>query len=147
MTTHEPRIRNTILVVEDDPKTAKALGIRLEAAGYEVLTATDGVEGAKRALDHRPDLIISDIWLPVGIGLSLAQRLKRAGLGHIPVMFITASRLPGLKEAAIQLGAVGYFEKPYNPEAVLRTIAEVLDSTGDHARAPAYKEAYGGMKT
>jgi CheY-like chemotaxis protein len=131
-------MRKTILIVEDDPKTAKALAIRLEAAGYEVLTAADGVQGVRRTLDHRPHLIISDIWLPVGIGLSLAQRLKRAGLGHIPVVFITASRLPGLKEAASQLGAAAYFEKPYDPEALLRTVTQLLDAT-IHAVAPADK--------
>jgi CheY-like chemotaxis protein len=138
MTTYERTIRSirkTVLIVEDDVKTAKALAIRLEAAGYEVLTAPDGVQGVQHAMDHRPDLIITDIWLPVGIGFSLAQRLKRAGLGHIPLVFITASRLPGLKQAAMQLGAVGYFEKPYDPEALLRTIAQSLDAATDHPNA------------
>ena len=131
MTTHQPTIRKTIFIVEDDVKIAKALAVRLEAAGYQVLTAADAVEGVQRAFDHRPDLIISDIWLPLGIGFSLAQRLKRAGLGHTPVVFITASRLPGLREAATQPGAAGYFEKPYDPEALLRAITQVLDSTAD----------------
>src|SRR6185503_3639804 len=139
MTTSEHAIRKTILIIEDDVKTARALAIRLEASGYEVLTAPDGVEGVRRALDHRPNLIISDIWLPVGIGFSVAQRLQRAGLGHIPVVFITASRLPGLKQAAIQLGAAGYVEKPYDPDAFLRTVAQLLDSTGDHGAAHASK--------
>lgn len=140
MTTYEHSIRKTtILIVEDDVKTARALAIRLEAAGYEVLTAPDGVEGVRRALDQRPDLIISDIWLPAGIGFSLAQRLQRAGLGHIPVIYITASRLPGLKEAATKLGAAAYFEKPYAPEALLRTIAQVLYPTTNHPAAHAYK--------
>ena len=135
MTTYQQSTRKTILIVEDDVKTARALAIRLEAAGYEVLTALDGVQGVRRALDHRPDLIITDIWLPVGIGFSLAQRLQRAGLGNIPLVFITASKLPGLKQAAIQLGAAAYFEKPYDPETLLRTVARVLDSTTDHSRA------------
>jgi len=135
MTTYEHSIRKTILIIEDDVKTARALAIRLEAAGYEVLTAPDGVEGVRRALDHRPDLIISDIWLPVGIGFSVAQRLQRAGLGNIPLVFITASRLPGLKQAAAKLGAAAYFEKPYDAEALLRTIVRVLDAAADHSGA------------
>jgi len=114
----------------------------LEAGGYEVLTAGDGVEGVQRALDHRPDLIITDIWLPVGIGFSLAQRLQRAGLGHIPVIYITASRLPGLKEAATKLGATAYFEKPYDPEALLRTIAQVFYPTDGHPHTNAYKQGF-----
>ena len=129
----------TILIVEDDVNTARALAIRLGAAGYEVLTAPDGVQGVRRALDHCPDLIISDIWLPIGIGFSMAQRLQRAGLGNIPLVFVTGSRLPGLKEAATQLKAAGYFEKPYDPEALLRTIAQILDPTADHPDAHAHK--------
>src|SRR5947207_13905027 len=135
MTTYEHSIRKTILIIEDDVKTARALAIRLEAAGYEVLTAPDGVEGVRRALDHRPHLIISDIWLPVGIGFSVAQRLQRAGLGNIPLVFITASRLPGLREAATQLGAAAYLEKPYDSEALLRAIACALDPAGHHPGA------------
>src|SRR2546423_1242185 len=144
MTTYEHSIRRTILIIEDDVKTARALAIRLEAASYEVLTAPDGVEGVRRALDHRPDLIISDIWLPVGIGFSVAQRLQRAGLGKIPLVYITASRVPGLKQAAAKLGAAAYFEKPYDPEALLRTITRVLDAAADHPGAHAQKHGVAG---
>jgi len=130
--------RKTILIVEDDIKTVKALAIRLEAAGYEVLTAPDGVQAVQCALNHQPDLILSDIWLPVGIGFSVAQRLKRVGLGNIPLIFITGSRLPGLKETATQMGAAAYFEKPYDSEALLRAIAGAIcpsvDAPGTHER-------------
>lgn len=136
----EHNIPRTILIVEDDVKTARALAIRLEAAGYEVLTAPDGVEGVRRAMDQRPDLIISDIWLPVGIGFSVAQRLQRAGLGNLPLIFMTASRLPGLREAAAQLGAAGYVEKPYDPEALLRVIARALDPSPEDMSAREHKE-------
>ena len=140
MTAYEHGIRKTILIVEDDVKTARALAIRLEAAGYEVLTASDGVQGVRRALDHHPDLIITDIWLPVGVGFSVAQRLRRAGLGNIPVIFITASRLPGLKEAATQLGAAAYVEKPYDPDVLLEAIARVFDPIANHPDAQGHKQ-------
>jgi adenylate cyclase len=140
MTPFKHGIHKTILIVEDDLNTARALAIRLEAAGYEVLTAADGVRGVQHTLDHRPDLIITDIWLPVGVGFSLAQRLQRVGLGNIPVVFITASRLPGLKRAAMQLGGAAYFEKPYDPEALLQTIARVLDSIADDPAAHSHKQ-------
>ena len=128
MKNYEHRIRKTILIVEDDLKAAKALAIRLEAAGYDVLTARDGVEGVHRALAHQPDLILTDIWLPVGIGFSVAQRLEHVGLGNIPFIFITASRLPGLREAAMKMGAAAYFEKPYDPQALLRAVASAIFS-------------------
>jgi CheY-like chemotaxis protein len=123
-------IMKRILVVEDDARIASALGIRLEAAGYEVLTAVNGLEGLNLVLDQKPDLIIMDIWMPVGIGFSVAQRLRSLGLGAIPVIFITASKLRGLRKAAIMLGAVGFFEKPYDSEKLLHAIAEVLALKG-----------------
>ena len=119
--------KKTIMVLEDDPKIAIALAVRLEAAGFKVLSAPDGARGLKLALTHRPDLILMDIWMPVGLGLSVAQRLRDLGFQNIPVIFITASRLKGLRAAAMKLGAVGYFEKPYDPEQLLAAIHDALE--------------------
>jgi CheY-like chemotaxis protein len=112
--------------VEDDAKIASALTIRLKAAGYEALTAANGLEGINLVVDEKPDLIIMDIWMPVGIGFSVAQRLRSLGLRDIPVIFITASKLRGLRKTAIKLGAVGFFEKPYDSEELLRAVSEAL---------------------
>lgn len=115
-----------ILVVDDDLKIARALAIRLEAAGYESLTAINGLDAVDLVFTHRPDLIIMDIWMPVGIGFSVAQRLRTLGLGTIPIIFMTASKLRGLKYAAKKLGAVGFFEKPYEPEQLLEAVSQAL---------------------
>jgi CheY-like chemotaxis protein len=122
-----------ILVVEDDRKIASALVIRLEAAGYEVLTANDGLEGLDLVLDQKPDLIIMDIWMPVGVGFSVAQRLRALGFGSIPIIFITASKIKGLKRAASKVGAVGFFEKPYEPEQLLCAVSKTLAARGSGA--------------
>ena len=107
-----PRSPSTVLQTaqktKDDMKIAAALAIRLTAAGYEVLTAPDGFEGLKLAVSFQPDLIISDIWMPVGLGLSIAQRLQELAPG-LPVIFITSGREQGLEETAKQLGAVAFF--------------------------------------
>src|SRR6266496_4438824 len=115
-----------ILIMEDDTKIAAALAIRLSAAGYDVLTASDGLEGMHLALKDRPDLLLMDVWMPVGLGFSVAQRLKEMGLVDIPIIFITASKLKGLKEAAQRSGAVAFFEKPYDPEKLLAAVAQAL---------------------
>lgn len=122
-------MKKKILVLEDDPKIATALAVRLEAAGYDVFTAPDDAQGLKIALNSntRPDLILMDIWMPIGLGLSVAQRLRDLGFQHIPVIFVTASRLKGLREAAAQLGAAGYFEKPYDAEELLLAIQRALE--------------------
>jgi DNA-binding response OmpR family regulator len=113
--------------VEDDKHIVGALTIRLEAAGYEVLTATNGFDGVKQAIAGKPDLVLMDIWMPVGLGFSVAQRLEQLGLGDIPIIFITASKVEGLRKAASGLGAVGFLEKPYDPQELLATISAGLD--------------------
>jgi len=116
-----------IMLMEDDARIAAALAIRLEAAGYEVFTAPDGFRGLQKTLEQRPDLLLMDIWMPVGTGFSVAQRLQALGLSDVPIIFITASKVHGLREAASQLGAVGFFEKPYDPEQLLAAIARAIE--------------------
>jgi len=120
--------RKKILVVEDDWRISTALTIRLDAAGYHVLTAANGFEGLQRAVDGGPDLIIMDIWMPVGLGFSVAQRLQMLGLQKIPVIFITGSKLEGLKKAAVALGAAAFFEKPYDAAQLLQTVDQLLQA-------------------
>ena len=117
-----------ILNVEDDTKIAAALAIRLEAAGYAALTAPDGLAGLKLALESKPDLILMDIWMPVGIGFSVAQRLHSLGLHGVPIIFITASKVKGLRKTAERLGAVAFFEKPYDSEQLLAAVRQGLNA-------------------
>jgi DNA-binding response OmpR family regulator len=115
-----------ILIVEDDTKIAAALAIRLEAAGYAVMTACDGFSGLKLAVEMKPDLMVMDIWMPVGLGFSVVQRLQSLGLDGVPVIFITASKLKGLRNTAEKLGAIAFFEKPYDADELLTAVAEGL---------------------
>ena len=117
-----------ILIIEDDTKIAAALAIRLEAAGYAALTAPDGLAGLKLALESKPDLLLMDIWMPVGIGFSVAQRLHRLGLRGVPIIFITASKVKGLRKTAERLGAVAFFEKPYDSEQLLVAVRQGLNA-------------------
>lgn len=115
-----------ILIVEDDAKIAAALRIRLEAGGYETVTAGDGFSGLKLAVAHKPQLILLDIMMPVGMGFSVAERLKDLGCGDIPIIFITASKRAGLRRTAQRLGAAGFFEKPYDADELLAAVHLIL---------------------
>src|SRR5258706_773637 len=116
-----------ILIVEDDIKIAAALAIRLRASGYEALTAVDPAFGAMLAVTHRPDLIISDIWMPIVQGFTFVRRLKRLGVEGVPVILFTASPADGLWETAMSLGAAAFFEKPYDPQRLLARVQEILE--------------------
>ena len=128
MTRKQKQVMKKILVIEDDSKIAAALRVRLAAAGYEVFTAGDGFTGLKMTMTHTPDLILLDIMMPVGMGFSVAERLRDLGLGEIPVIFITASKRTGLRKTAQQLGAAGFFEKPYDAEELLAAIGLIVNA-------------------
>ncbi len=127
--------KKKILVIEDEAKVALVMKIRLQAAGYEVFTARDGVQGLRAALEEKPDLVITDIWMPEGGGFSVAYRLREQN-PHLPVIFITASKQPGLRENARKLGAVGFLEKPYEAAELLKTVAEALAAAPSPAADP-----------
>jgi DNA-binding response OmpR family regulator len=120
-----------ILIVEDDPKIVAALEIRLEAAGYGTLSAGDAASGLSKAVQHRPHLIVLDISLPAGDGLDLAKKLRSLPeTRHTPFLFVTANRDPDLRARAMDLGAAGLFEKPYNAEELLAVVGHALGETG-----------------
>ncbi len=120
--------KKKILVVDDDKKIVAALTIRLEAAGYEVLTALNGLEGLKLAVSFRPNLVIMDIWLPEQVGILVAERFKHFGLADIPIIFITASKQKDVWQFVEEVGAAGFFEKPYDPEKLLAAVANALEA-------------------
>ena len=120
--------KKTILVIEDDQRILKALSIRLKHAGYDVVTASDGLQGLKSAVEVKPDLIISDIWMPSSVGFLVAERMKTFGLGAIPVIFITGNKKKNLSRLAQEIGAVAFFEKPFDSEELLDAVAQALNS-------------------
>jgi DNA-binding response OmpR family regulator len=118
-------MKKKILVVDDDINVTTAVAARLEASHYDVLTALNGFDAIKLALREAPDLILLDMWMPVGLGLSVAERLKEHGLS-IPIVFLTACKESKLRAATRALGVAGFIEKPYDPELLLETIDVAL---------------------
>ena len=117
-----------ILVVEDDEHIVKALSIRLKSKGYEVLAAYDAIMAMQKAMANPPDLILLDITMPGGDGLSLAERLKSSTKTEsLPIIFLTASKQSDLRQRALSLGAVAFFEKPFDFEELLATVRAALD--------------------
>jgi len=124
-------------VVEDDRKISLALAVRLKSSGYRVLAAYDAL-----AARHEPDLVILDITMPAGDGLDVAEKIQnRNNTVGTPMIIITASREPGLKERATELGAVAYFEKPFRASNFLAAVRYALreeapNDAGAHHTTP-----------
>jgi two-component system response regulator ArlR len=115
-----------ILIVEDDQNVARAMAIRLESSGYEVVIAQDAVLGVSTALKTSPDLALLDISLPAGSGFTVADRIQELLPNKTPFIFVTASKQPDLRRKAEILGALDFFEKPYDPEELLTAVKAAL---------------------
>ena len=129
MNTTEPtdnKPMKKILIVEDDPNIAKALAVRLTSTGYEVTVAPDAMLGLSSAIKTQPDLTLLDISLPAGNGFQVADRIQAILPQTTPFIFVTASKQPGLRERAKELGAADFFEKPYEAEDLLAAIKTAL---------------------
>jgi DNA-binding response OmpR family regulator len=118
-------MQKKILVVEDDRKAAQALSLRLQTVGYEVLIANDGNEGLILAKEFAPDLVVTDIWMQIGMGFALAFRLREFA-PKLPILFVTGSKREGVATAVENFGPARLLEKPYQPKQLLTTIAQML---------------------
>jgi DNA-binding response OmpR family regulator len=124
--------KKKILIVDDERDIVKVVMIRLQGAGYEVVTAFDGAQGVFMAHKEKPDLIILDIRMPAGNGFSVAQRLKRSmHTFTIPVIFLTGSPEKNAEKKAMVLGARFYIKKPYDPEELLDAVKRALEKDVD----------------
>lgn len=117
-----------ILIADDFEDSRILLKKTLELAGYSVVTATNGLEALNKVRDSLPDMIISDIQMPVMDGYRFCREVKYdAELRKIPFIFYTATYTDRKDEKlAIALGASRYIVKPVESESFLKTIKEVI---------------------
>jgi two-component system cell cycle response regulator DivK len=112
-----------ILVVEDNADNRVLIMDVLDSMNYEVIIATDGEEGVKKATAERPDLILMDISLPQMDGLDATRRIRATPeLQHIPIIALTAHARVGDRERALAAGCNDYVSKPID----LRELANKL---------------------
>ena len=112
-----------VLVVEDHDLNRKLFHDVLEAGGYNVLQAKDGMEGWRMAREQRPDLILMDIQLPDVSGLEVTKWLKAdETLKSIPVIAITAFVMDGDEEKFLEGGCDAYIVKPISISNFLQTV-------------------------
>jgi CheY-like chemotaxis protein len=115
----------TVLLVDDDNIFLLSIGIRLKGMGYTVCTAKDAASAITVVRKTSPDVIVLDVSLPAGDGFLVAERLQNLIASAVtPIIFVTASEKPGLRERAMKLGAVGFLTKPFDA----LTLADAIES-------------------
>lgn len=118
--------KDCILVVEDNEELLQILTSLLSPL-YQVAIAMNGKEGLQKAMEERPDLILSDIMMPEMSGIEMCSRIKgNFDLCHIPVVLLTALTSDNKKMEGLQCGADDYIEKPFNNKMLLGHIANII---------------------
>jgi DNA-binding response OmpR family regulator len=120
------KITPLILIVDDNPDIREFIQIHFEPE-YSVVAAEDGKEGWNKALKVVPDLIISDIMMPVLDGVELCRKIKNdERTSHIPVLMLTALTSKEKRLAAISAGADDYIDKPFDIAVLKAKVDNIL---------------------
>ena len=120
-----------ILIVDDDKQIVLLLASRLKANKYEVTVAYDALQAVAKAFNEKPDLILLDIKMPAGSGISVMDDLRNsADTALIPVIVITAFPSLEVQQQVKEMGAVGFISKPFRAEDLLPRIRKVLGEGG-----------------
>lgn len=117
--------KKKILVVDDESELVELIQIRLEACGYEVITAGDGLEGLSKISTEHPDLIVLDISMKPMDGYTMLQEVRGdERTRNIPIIMLTAyNKMKNLFEME---GVDDYIIKPFDPQDFLLRVARVL---------------------
>ncbi len=116
-----------ILLVDDEEDILASLALRLRAAGYDVVPASDGGQALEAAQRCVPDIILMDIKLPVLDGYEVCRRIRRdPRLSHIPVIFLTADASIQVARETEACGASDYLIKPFPAEELSTKIKRLL---------------------
>ncbi len=117
----------TVLVIDDDPVILELLRVNFEIEGFEVICATDGEEGLRRAHDERPDVVISDIMMPRRDGLQLLTDLKGdPETEDLPVILLSAKAQKAEVQQGLDMGADDYITKPFDPLELIDRLNAVM---------------------
>ena len=123
-------MNRTILVVDDEPRIVELARDYLEHAGFEVLTAADGLSALATARTRNPDLIVLDLGLPGLDGLDVTRQLRQgASTASLPIVMLTARDDELDKLLGLELGADDYLTKPFSPRELVARIKAVLRRT------------------
>jgi chemosensory pili system protein ChpA (sensor histidine kinase/response regulator) len=122
------KIDPTVLIVDDSITVRELLSLTFHKAGYRVEQARDGQEAWEKLRAGLPcDIVFCDIEMPRCDGLELLSRIQQdANLNHLPIAMLTSRGADKHRQMAIQLGASGYFTKPYLEEALLEAAGRML---------------------
>ncbi len=120
-------LAGTILVVEDTPSEMELMVHYLQSSGWTIISATSAQEALDKAIEHRPDVIVTDVVMPGMSGFELCRSLKKQPeTAAVPIVICTSKnqdidRLWGMKQ-----GADAYVTKPYTQDQLVESVRSVM---------------------
>jgi two-component system, OmpR family, KDP operon response regulator KdpE len=132
-----------VLIIEDEPAIRTVLRVLLEAQGYRCIEAETALRAEIEARSHKPDLLLIDLGLPDGDGLTVIRRLR--SWSQVPIVVLSARTMEEQKIAALDAGADDYVTKPFSaPELLARLRAALRRDV--RGAAPAALLAFGPLR-
>jgi CheY-like chemotaxis protein len=116
-----------VLVADDDEDILALVGLRLERAGYEVVTAKDGVEALEAVEGRTLDIAVVDVMMPRMDGHELVRRLRaRPETASTPILVLTAAVHDRVADESAAAGADAHMRKPFSPKELVARLDEML---------------------
>ena len=116
-----------VLVADDDSDILSLVAFRLERAGYDVVTAADGEEALRLALDRTPDLAVLDVMMPKMTGYDVTREIRQNdAVRQMPIILLTARVQEGDVARGFDAGADDYIKKPFSPQELRARVQAVL---------------------
>ncbi|MGB3152223.1 MAG: two-component regulator propeller domain-containing protein [Maribacter sp.] len=119
-------MKNKLLIVEDNLDLQDYLISSLEQ-DYELIVASDGQEGWIKTMEHHPDIIVTDVIMPIMDGIALSKKVKKdASLSHIPIVMLTAKSLTKDRIKGVESGAEAYLVKPFDTKELKAILKQLI---------------------
>jgi len=116
-----------ILVIEDDPGTLRLMVYTLQHEGYQVITAANGLDGLRKAMKEKPDLVVLDVMLPGIDGFEICHRLRAdPQTAHLPILMLSGKAQEIDKATGLKVGADDYITKPATPSETASRVRTLL---------------------
>lgn len=123
-----PASAKTVLVVEDEATLASTLSYNLRKNGFNVVSASDGLEGLQTARRDKPDVIVLDLMLPKMDGLEVCRRIRAES--DVPILMLTAKTEEFDKVVGLEMGADDYLTKPFGMRELMARVRALLRRSG-----------------
>jgi len=124
----------TVLFIEDEPALGMIVKDSLAYRGFDVLYATNGIEGLEQFREHHPDIVVADIMMPDMDGFTMAEQIRRDD-PHTPIIFLTARSQTADVVRGFELGGNDYLKKPFSLDELIARINALLRVGASRASA------------